>query len=58
MAKKKIKKNITGLWNQSKLPSHIERTLVDTAKTIKTLSIHLMTQIYADIEEQSDNNEG
>jgi hypothetical protein len=51
MAKKEIKKNITGLWNKFKLPSHIEETLVDTAKTIETLSIHLMTQIYADIEE-------
>jgi hypothetical protein len=40
------------------LPSHIEETLVDTAKTIKTSTIHLMTQIYADIEEQSDNNKG
>jgi hypothetical protein len=58
MAKKKVKKKITGLQNQSKSPSYIEETLVDTAKTIKTSSIHPMTQIYADIKEQSDNSEG
>jgi hypothetical protein len=58
IAKKNIKKNITSLWNQSKSPFHIQGTLVDTAKTIETSSIYLMTQIYADIEEQLDNNEG
>ena len=53
---KKIKKNITGLRNQSKSTSHVEEAPIDrdSAKTL----IHPVTWTHSEIEEQSDNDEG
>ena len=53
---KKIKKNITGLRNQSKSTSHVEEAPIDRDST-KTL-IHPVTRIHSEIKEQSDNDEG
>jgi hypothetical protein len=50
MTKKKHKKNITGLHNQSKMASHIKEALDDsTAKAVETAP---------DVDGQSDNDEG
>jgi hypothetical protein len=51
IAKKKHKKNITGLRNQSKTASHIKEALDDsTGKAVETAPD-------ADVDEQLDNNE-
>ena len=56
MAKKKLKKNITGLRNQSKSSSHVEVVLDDSTKAAETPST--CPVIHADLDEQSDNDKG
>ena len=56
MAKKKHKKNITGLRNQSKMASHVKEAPDDsTAKAVETAPTH--TVFYEDVDGQSDNDE-
>ena len=54
MAKKKLKRNITGLRNQSKTASHVEEAPVNNAETAE---IPTHSVINADIDEQSDNSD-
>ena len=52
MAKKKLKKNITGLRNQSKPASHVEEAPNDSTEVIEARPTH------ADMDQPSDNDEG
>ena len=57
MAKKKHKKNITGLRNQSQMTSHVKEAPNDgIAKDVETAPTH--TVFHADVDGQSDNDEG
>jgi hypothetical protein len=57
MAKKKIKRNITGLRNQSKTVSHVDEAPDVSEKGIKISQIHLGIQIHADIVDDSEQSD-
>ena len=46
MAKKKIKKNIMGLLNQSQRTSHVKEAADDETEAVETPSTHLAMQVY------------
>jgi len=52
--KKKSKKNITGLWNQSKTASHVEESVNVNSKAMET---PLSNPAIASMNRQSDNDE-
>ena len=54
MAKKKLKRNITGLWNQATTASHVEEASIDNAETAEILTHSV---INADMDKQSDNSD-
>jgi len=55
MAKKKLKRNITGLRNQSKAASHVEEASIDNRETVE---IPAHSVIDADQDNESDSNDG